>query len=222
MWDLGRLEVNAGREDAAEPITRCMLDLLKDAAPDPATRKQRASRTEPWGDSSRPSVDRGGLALLESSRNTLLDLRSKGYNDKTWQIKLTSASSAWRAKVAAGDLDGALNGLLELVRKPAPTTNRLRRGRCRYVDLSAGVDRRGVLGHRTAQPERAGRGSQVVGTGGSHPGAICRPGPSRPAGATSGQERRDALLKSAAACHSWPATSYTRRDEEKDLAAANK
>ena len=36
------------------------------------------------------------------------------------------------------------------------------------------------------------------------------------------QERRDALLKSAAAWHSWPATSYTRREEQKDLAAANR
>ena len=39
---------------------------------------------------------------------------------------------------------------------------------------------------------------------------------------TTGQERRDALLQSAAAWHSWPATSFTRREEQKDLAAANK
>lgn len=34
------------------------------------------------------------------------------------------------------------------------------------------------------------------------------------------QERRDAYLKSAAAWHSWPATSFTRREEQKDLDAA--
>jgi hypothetical protein len=28
------------------------------------------------------------------------------------------------------------------------------------------------------------------------------------------------LLKSAAAWHSWPATSFTRREEQKDLTAA--
>jgi hypothetical protein len=39
---------------------------------------------------------------------------------------------------------------------------------------------------------------------------------------TSGQERREALLKSAAAWHSWPATSYTRREEQKDVVAANR
>ncbi|HTS62686.1 MAG TPA: hypothetical protein VMH28_11725 [Candidatus Acidoferrales bacterium] len=39
---------------------------------------------------------------------------------------------------------------------------------------------------------------------------------------TTGQERRDALLHSAAAWHSWPATSFTRREEQKDLAAANR
>ena len=39
---------------------------------------------------------------------------------------------------------------------------------------------------------------------------------------TTGQERREALLHSAAAWHSWPATSFTRREEQKDLAAANR
>jgi tetratricopeptide (TPR) repeat protein len=37
---------------------------------------------------------------------------------------------------------------------------------------------------------------------------------------TSGQERRDALLKSAAAWHSWPATSFTRREEQRDVTAS--
>ena len=37
---------------------------------------------------------------------------------------------------------------------------------------------------------------------------------------TTGQERREALLHSAAAWHSWPATSFTMREEQKDLAAA--
>jgi serine/threonine protein kinase len=37
---------------------------------------------------------------------------------------------------------------------------------------------------------------------------------------TAGGERREALLRSAAGWHSWPATSYTRREEQKDLSAA--
>lgn len=37
---------------------------------------------------------------------------------------------------------------------------------------------------------------------------------------TVGGECREALLRSAAAWHSWPATSYTRREEQKDLSAA--
>jgi len=37
---------------------------------------------------------------------------------------------------------------------------------------------------------------------------------------TSGPERRHAFITSAAIWHSWPATSYTRREEQKDLAAA--
>jgi hypothetical protein len=39
---------------------------------------------------------------------------------------------------------------------------------------------------------------------------------------TSGPERRDVLLKSAAAWHSWPATSFTRREEQKDLDGAGR
>ena len=39
---------------------------------------------------------------------------------------------------------------------------------------------------------------------------------------TSGAERREALEKSAAAWHSWPATSFTKREEQKDLGAAGK
>jgi tetratricopeptide (TPR) repeat protein len=37
---------------------------------------------------------------------------------------------------------------------------------------------------------------------------------------TAGPARRDALLKSAAAWHAWPATSYTKREEQRDLDAA--
>src|SRR5580765_5903773 len=36
---------------------------------------------------------------------------------------------------------------------------------------------------------------------------------------SSGPERREAYLRSAAAWHSWPATSFTRREELRDLAA---
>jgi hypothetical protein len=39
---------------------------------------------------------------------------------------------------------------------------------------------------------------------------------------TTGQERREALLHSAAAWQSWPATSFTKREEQKDLASANR
>jgi len=39
---------------------------------------------------------------------------------------------------------------------------------------------------------------------------------------TTGDRRRHALLQSAAAWHSWPATSFTRREEQRDLAAASR
>jgi hypothetical protein len=38
---------------------------------------------------------------------------------------------------------------------------------------------------------------------------------------TTGEQRRQAMLQSAALWHAWPATSYTRREEQRDLAAAS-
>jgi hypothetical protein len=37
---------------------------------------------------------------------------------------------------------------------------------------------------------------------------------------TRGERRREALLHSAKAWHDWPATSFTKREEQRDLAAA--
>jgi hypothetical protein len=37
---------------------------------------------------------------------------------------------------------------------------------------------------------------------------------------TTGQDRHDALLKSAGLWHAWPATTFTQREEQKDLSAA--
>jgi hypothetical protein len=42
------------------------------------------------------------------------------------------------------------------------------------------------------------------------------------AAVSSGDERRRALMLSADAWHSWPATSFTRREEQRDLAAASR
>jgi len=39
---------------------------------------------------------------------------------------------------------------------------------------------------------------------------------------TTGEQRRHALLHSAAGWGAWPATSYTKREEQRDLAAAGR
>ena len=39
---------------------------------------------------------------------------------------------------------------------------------------------------------------------------------------TDGERRRQALLHSAAAWRAWPATSYTKREEQRDLTAASR
>jgi tetratricopeptide (TPR) repeat protein len=120
LYAWGWLEYRAGRHaDAAEPFMRRMLDLLKDAAAEPATRMLRARGEQILGEI---RLDQGhtaeGLALHESARNALLDLRSKGYGGQRLADDIEASEHYLaRAKVAAGDLDGALSALMELVRK---------------------------------------------------------------------------------------------------------
>jgi non-specific serine/threonine protein kinase/serine/threonine-protein kinase len=145
LWDWGRLEVNAGHEDAAEPITRRMLDLLKDTAPDPATRMLRARGEESLGEIRQAQgYAAEALALLESSRKAFRDLQSQNYNDRSLpgEIEIIDQRLAL-VRAATGDLDRALNDFLELLRNVGPCDEQTLSKACRtlayLLEWTAGV-----------------------------------------------------------------------------------
>src|SRR6185295_11608587 len=78
----GRLEYDNYREAAAEPITRRMLDLIGDRAPDAATRLLRALGERSLGDILlKQGRAAEALTLMESSTQSLLDLQSSAYSN---------------------------------------------------------------------------------------------------------------------------------------------
>jgi len=146
----GRIEYNTFHEDAAEPITRRMLDLLGDGSPDAPTRRLYAVGQRSLGEiRMKQGHTAEALALIESARNTFLDLRTSGYDNKdlTNEIALSEERLA-RVKVQAGDLDGALNAYLEQMRNGALCDEQGSPGpACRTLDsrLASAADVYGAL-----------------------------------------------------------------------------
>jgi len=152
LWALGRLEYNAYHEDAAETVTRQMLDLIGDRNPDAATRKLRAAGERSLADirltQGHPAE---AVAWLESARQELVDLRSSGPPDPTQQYAIDRIQERLaRAKISTGDLDGASKDFEELLRTSAPCDDRAPPGAdCRSLairlswegDLYTAVDR---------------------------------------------------------------------------------
>ena len=103
LWASSRLEFNAYHEDAAEPFSRRMLDVLvagSDEAADSHAASGRRARTREI--SARGRAARAeALALMESARQTLIDLRASGYSDKNLaaEIAITEERLA-RTKVS--------------------------------------------------------------------------------------------------------------------------
>jgi tetratricopeptide (TPR) repeat protein len=121
LWDQGRLEYNASREDEAERFTNRALETLGDG-PEPATRLLRAQAQRGLGDIRvRQGKPREALALLESALRTLLELEATGSEEQgltegLQEVRLRLA----RALIAVGDLDAGLNAYEELLRALAP------------------------------------------------------------------------------------------------------
>ena len=118
LWALGRLEYSNEHEDAAEAPTRRMVDLLADRAPEPATRVLWASGARSLGQI-RLKLGHGAdaAALVESAMQTLADLRRSGYENPKLVEEMAYAQLVLpRARIAAGDLDGALTLYQELLR----------------------------------------------------------------------------------------------------------
>ena len=147
-----RLEYNAYHEDVAGAFTRRMLDLLPDRGGEPATRMMRALGIRSMADTLlRQGRTRDGLAALDSTRRILLDLQNSHYDDArvSGEIAATRERLA-RARVSAGDLDGAASDFLALLRDtPACADDSPSSAACRTLavrlvwtgDVYAAVDR---------------------------------------------------------------------------------
>jgi tetratricopeptide (TPR) repeat protein len=116
------LELDAYKENAAEPLARRVLEVLGDDASDPVTRALRASGEANLGEVRRKQGHTTeALALFESARRALIDLRDSGYTDPGLSNQISSTQQRLaKTKVDAGDLDGALSEFQDLLRRAAP------------------------------------------------------------------------------------------------------
>jgi tRNA A-37 threonylcarbamoyl transferase component Bud32/tetratricopeptide (TPR) repeat protein len=161
LYALNRVEYNANREDAAEPFARRMLDLLGGGSDDAATRMRYATGERGLGDIRvRQGRVTEALTLMESSRQTLVELRSSGFVDKNLPLEIaTTEEHLARTKVFSGDLDGALSTFLDLLRNTDPCSEHAPPGNaCRVlaVRLSWTADVYGAMDRpNLGEPEKA-------------------------------------------------------------------
>jgi tetratricopeptide (TPR) repeat protein len=152
LMSLSTLEFDANREDTAEPLARRALDVLGDGLSDPRMRTLRAMGEANLGEVRRVQGHASeAVTLLASAHRTLVDLRESGYDDPDLSLRIVSAHQRLaRAKVDAGDLDGALNHYLDMLRHADPCDERATPvPACRTLsileswtaDLYAGLDR---------------------------------------------------------------------------------
>lgn len=122
LVSLGHLEFNTYHEDLAEKLTRQGLDLVGDSTPDAASRQFRAQGQSSLGQILlKQGHAADAVALLESARQTLLDLQSAGNHDVSLLSALRDARERLaRARVVTGDLDGALSDFLGAIRDNPP------------------------------------------------------------------------------------------------------
>jgi tRNA A-37 threonylcarbamoyl transferase component Bud32 len=156
-----RLEFNAYHEEAAEPFSRQMLDLLGRESPDASTRMLYAVGERSLGDiRTKQGRTAEALALMASARKTLADLRSSGYSDENLPVEIADTEERLaRTEVSAGDLDGAVNIFLDLLRNTEPCDEQAPRGgACRTLAfrLTAAADVYGALDRpNLGEPEKA-------------------------------------------------------------------
>jgi eukaryotic-like serine/threonine-protein kinase len=161
LFALSQLEFNANREEAAEPFSRRMLDLLGDGSDDASIRILHAAGERSLGDI-RMKQGRAAEAvtLMQSARQALVDLRSSGYSDKNLPAEIaTTDERLARTRVFAGDLDGALSTFLELLADAQPCDDQAPPGgACRIlaVRLSWTADVYGAVDRPNLnEPEKA-------------------------------------------------------------------
>jgi tetratricopeptide (TPR) repeat protein len=113
-----RLELDSYHENAAEPLARRAVDVLRDGAADAETRALRAGAEANLSEVRRVQGYPGeAVGLLESARRTLIDLRDTGYADPNLPGQIFGVRQRLaRTKIDAGDLDGAVSEFEDLLR----------------------------------------------------------------------------------------------------------
>ena len=217
-------------EKAAPLYERSVRIQERIAALDPQDRQAQfdlAGRLGKLGDAVWKRDPRRALALYDRALATAKALTSK---EQFEMLKEPYLGAISRPLLALGRTDEARKGLAELeqMKKADPPSTD-------YADLLGDVGTEllwppllAAEGHRAEarqKLEEATRETQRLRT--AHPRDLTpvyylSVAYRELASITTGQERREALLHSAAAWHSWPATSFTQREEQKDLAAANR
>jgi tetratricopeptide (TPR) repeat protein len=150
--DLSTLELDANRENAAEPFARRALEVIGDVASDPEALAFRAMAEARLGEVRRVQGQTAeAVRLLASAHRTLADQRDAESHDSTLLARLDSTQRLLaRARIDAGDLDGALNEYQDLLRRAEPCDERATPGpACRTLgvleswtaDVYAAVDR---------------------------------------------------------------------------------
>ena len=222
---------NLGEPEKAAPLyERSVRIQERIAALDPQDHQAQfdlAGRLGKLGDAVWKRDPRRALALYDRALATAKALASK---EQFEMLKEPYLGAISRPLVALGRTDEARKGLAELEqmkRADPPSTD--------YADLLGDVGTEllwppllAAEGHRAEarqKLEEATRETQRLRT--AHPRDLTpvyylSVAYRELASITTGQERSEALLHSAAVWHSWPATSFTRREEQKDLAAANR
>jgi eukaryotic-like serine/threonine-protein kinase len=219
---------NLHQPDKAAPLYRRSVHILEIlAAEDPQDRQMRfdlASRYGKLGDALWQADPKGAIELYDRALATAQALVSK---EQVGQLRAAYLNAIGRPLILLGrnaEARRALNEWMQVNSKnPSPE----------YSDKIGMLEIRMLIARNTAAEGRPDESMRLLDEA-TADGETLRAGHPNDltaiymlsncyrelASIAKGERRRQALLRSAAAWHSWPATSYTIREEQHDLTAA--
>jgi hypothetical protein len=217
-----------GEYDKAAALYERSIAILESmAAADPRDRQVRfdlAGRYGKLADVIWQKDPKRSLELYERAMSTAAELSSPGQRQQIQVAYWNAVSRPLLSLGRTGEARQALDSALKAMAKPDD-----------YDDELAVLDLQMLWGRLLAKEGKREESQTTLTTAIEHGEALRRGHPNdlRPiyyvsnlyrelASATTGEQRRNALGLSAAAWHSWPSTSYTRKEEQNDLAAAHR
>jgi hypothetical protein len=216
---------NLNQPEKAAPLYEQAVRILERVAPldaqDRQTRFDLAARYGKLGDAVWSSNPQRSLELYERAVKTAEALVSKEY---IATIRTAYLKSISRPLIALGRTAEARRALSEVVKGEHSQA---------YADRLTGIEvdmlwaellrKEGKQAEAEQTLEAAIKSASELRSGHANDlsGIYYLSGCYRELAAiTTGERRKNALLGSASAWHSWPATSFTKREEQRDLAAA--